>query len=300
MQGDRHIARERAGTMIVRKAIALSWVVLTVLLWTGLYASALAQDGKMEMTVDKIVAKANQVAYYAGKDGRADVSMTITDSQGRERKRRFIVLRRDDPPPEGKDFADPDTYCADQRLYVYFRRPADVNKMVFMVHKHVVGDDDRWLYLPALDNVKRIAASDRRTSFVGSDFFYEDVSGRNINEDTHKLVETTDNFYVLKNVPKDPKSVEFGSFTTYIHRKTFVMVKAEYFDKKGEKYREYEAQKVELIQNHQTVTKSRMKDLRTGSQTVLEYSDVKYDIGLPEDIFTERYLRSAPKEYLKK
>jgi len=285
---------------MARKAVAQPLIVLAVLFWAGLCCNALAQDGKAEMTVDEIVAKANQVAYYAGKDGRADVFMTITDSQKRERARRFIVLRRDALPPEGKDFADPDAYCADQKLYVYFRRPADVNKMVFMVHKHIVGDDDRWLYLPSLDNVKRIAASDRRTSFVGSDFFYEDVSGRNINEDTHELVKTTDDFYILKNVPKDPKSVEFGSYTAYIHRKTFVMVKVEYLDKKGEKYREYEAQKVELIQGHQTVTKSRMKDLRTGGQTVLEYSAVKYDIGLPENIFSERYLRNAPREYLKR
>ena len=130
------------------------------------------------------------------------VKMTITDDQGREREREFTILRR-----------DADDTDREQKFYVYFHQPADVRDMVFMVWKHVGADDDRWLYLPALDVIKRIAASDERTSFVGSNFFYEDVSGRGIEEDNHELVETTDVYYVLKNTPKDPGAVEFDSYT---------------------------------------------------------------------------------------
>ena len=56
---------------------------------------------------------------------------------------------------------------------------------------------------------------------------------------------------------------------------------------------------VKEIQGHMTVTKSQMTDLRTGDSTVLEYQTVEYDVGLPEDLFTERYLRAAPADYLK-
>ncbi len=104
-----------------------------------------------------------------------------------------------------------------------------------MVWKNVNQEGDRWLYLPALDLVKSIAASDERTSFVGSDFFYEDVSGRGFDEDKHTLIETTENYYVVENLPKNPKSVEFASYKAWIHRKTFLPVKIVYFDKKGEK-----------------------------------------------------------------
>jgi len=82
-------------------------------------------------------------------------------------------------------------------------------------------------------------------------------------------------------------------------KETFLAVKIEYFDSKGEKYREYKALNVEYIQDYPTVTKAKMNDLRTGSETVLEYSNVKYNIDLPENIFTERYLRRAPLKYLK-
>ncbi len=237
--------------------------------------------------VNEIVKKANHSAYYKGKDGRAKVKMTIKDAQGRERNRELTILR--------KNMDDKDE---EQRFYVYFHQPADVRDTVFMVHKHVGKDDDRWLYLPALDVVKRIAASDERTSFVGSHFFYEDVSGRGIEEDNHELIETTQNFYVLKNTPKNPQSVEFDSYKVYVHKGTFLPIKAEY-EKNGKVYRVMEALEVKEIQGYPTVVKMKMSDTNIGGETILEYSDVKYDIGLSDDIFTERYLRKPPREYLK-
>ncbi len=243
-----------------------------------------------------IVEKANLVAYYQGKDGRADVSMTITDKQGRARTRKFTILRWDAPGPAG---GDADAHCGDQKFYVYFEEPADVAKMVFMVWKHVGKDDDRWLYTPGLDLVTRIAASDERTSFVGSDFFYEDVSGRGVDEDTHELLETSDHYYVLKSTPKDPKKVEFAYLKSWIIKSNFLPRQIEFFDAKGEKYREYKVEGVKKIQDFWTVTKASMSDLRTGSKTVLEYGEVKYNIDLPEDVFTERYLKRRPRKYLK-
>ena len=260
-----------------------------------------AETPKKELSVQQIIDNTNRVAYYQGKDGRARVSMTITDAQGRKRTRVFTILRWDQPPPKDTEKTiPPDAYCKDQKFYVYFHRPADVNKMVFMVHKHVDKNDDRWLYLPALDLVKRIAAADKRTSFVGSDFLYEDVSGRNVNADVHELTKTTKNYYVLKNTPKKPKEVEFAYYIMWIHRKTFIPVKIEYFDHKGKKYRIYEALKVETIQKRPTITKARMQNLKTKGQTVAEYTGVKYDIGIPKEIFTERFLRRPPQKYLRK
>jgi Outer membrane lipoprotein-sorting protein len=247
-------------------------------------------------SVDEIIHKTNYVAYYQGQDGRAKVKMTITDSQNRVRNREFTILRKDMPET---DNLENNAYLGDQKMYVYFSRPSDVNKMVFMVWKHPGKDDDRWLYLPALDLVKRIAATDKRTSFVGSDFLYEDVSGRNLEEDTHELIGTDENYYILKNVPKNPDSVEFSHYIMYIHKLSFLPIQTEYYNKKGDKYKVYTALKVETIQGYPTITKSEAKNLQTAGKTVMEYSKVVYDVGLPEEIFSERYLRKAPKKYLR-
>ncbi|MFC4348493.1 outer membrane lipoprotein-sorting protein [Kordiimonas lipolytica] len=245
-------------------------------------------SGAFAMPVDEVVAKANHAAYYQGADGKAKVSMTITDTQGRTRTREFTILRRDGEPDD-----------AAQKFYVYFRGPADVAKTVFMVWKKPEADDDRWMYLPALDLVKRIAASDERTSFVGSHFFYEDVSGRSPEEDNHELVEETDNYYVLKNTPKDKGAVEFDHYIAYIHKATFLPVQIKYFDEQGENYRTYDALKVDMVNGIPTVTAARMSDSRIGGSTEMRYSDVSYDQGIDEDIFSERYLRNPPRRELR-
>ncbi len=278
---------------ILRAALGIM-VVSLILIVVG---NAAEKEKASSPAVKEIVDKTNRAAYYQGKDGVAQVSMIIKDKQGRSRNREFIILRRDEADP--KTGKAEDSYMGDQKFYVYFKRPADVNKMVFMVWKHPGGDDDRWLYLPALDLVKRIASSDKRTSFVGSDFFYEDVSGRDINADQHELVKTTDKYYVLKSTPRDPDSVEFKYFTMWIHRDDFIPVKIEYFDKSGRKYREYEALEIKNVQGYPTITKARLKNLKTGGETTVAYRDVKYDIGLPESIFTERYLRRPPRKYMR-
>jgi outer membrane lipoprotein-sorting protein len=213
--------------------------------------------------------------------------MTITDGRGRTRDREMTILRRD--VVKG----------GDQKFFVYFTRPSDVRNMAYLVWKHTGKDDDRWLYQPALDLVKRIAAGDKRTSFVGSDFLYEDVSGRGVEEDAHELLRTEEKAYVIRNTPKDKGGVEFAHYDVWIDRGTFLPVKAEYFDRGGKGYRLVEALEVKDIQGKPTVTKSKASNLETGGSTVSEFREVKYDIGLPDDIFSERYLRQAPRQWLK-
>ena len=241
------------------------------------------------LTVDQIVSKANIAAYYPGKDGKAKVNMVITDKSGKVRKREFIILRRN--PKE----------AGDQKFYVYFKAPADVRKMAYLVWKHVdeKKDDDRWLWLPALNLKKRIAPGDKRTSFAGSDFFYEDVSGRSLKEDKHELIETTDTQYKIKSTPVKADAVEFAYYYVWIDKDTFLSRKAEYFDSQNKKYRIVESVKVKTIGGFATVIEAKASDLESGSVTVNTFSGVKYDLGLKDKLFTERYLKRPPKEVRK-
>ncbi len=238
-----------------------------------------------EMSVEDIVKRANLVAYYAGKDGVADVKMTITDSQGRTRERQLRILRYDEE--DG----------GEQKYYVYFFKPADVSKMVFMVWKHFGQDDDRWLYLPALDLVRRIAATDKRSSFVGSHFVYEDVSGRSLEVDTHELVETTDTAYKIKNTPKETAGVEFAYYFVWIDKVNFMPMKAEYYNDKNELVRQIEVKEVKDVQGNPTVVRSVAQDVQRNGTTEMVFENVQYDVGLETDIFAERYLRQAPAKW---
>jgi outer membrane lipoprotein-sorting protein len=245
--------------------------------------------GAMEpKTANEIVAAANLASYYAGQDGRSEVRMIIRDAQDREQRRQFTVLRKN--VEQG----------GDQDFLVVFSRPSDVRGMVYLVKKHVDRDDDRWLYLPGLDLVKRISAGDKRTSFVGADYFYEDVSGRNPAEDTHELIKSTGEHHVLRHVPKDKGSVEFASYITWIDRGTLLPMKIEYEDSRGEVYRRVEVLEVSDVQGHPTVTKSRVSNLGSGGHTDMQFRFIGYDLGMSEDVFTERSLRNPPKQWLQR
>ena len=237
---------------------------------------------------DEIIAKADIASYYAGADGRSEVRMIISDAQGREQRRQFTVLRRDVDE------------AGDQQFLVVFSQPSDVRNTVFLVNKHIDKDDDRWLYLPGLDLVKRVSAGDKRTSFVGAHYFYEDVSGRRPSDDAHELIETTDTFYILSHTPKDPGRVEFSSYSTWIDRQTFLPMKIEYTNAAGDIYRRVEVFEVAEFDGHPTVTTSRVSDLLTGGKTDMQFRYIKYDVGIPDSVFTERSLRTPPRDWLKR
>lgn len=253
--------------------------------WTATLLAASAVGAFAELSVDEIVSKANQAAYYAGNDGRAEVEMSIIDKSGSTRTRKFALLRMN-------------TGDGTQKFYVYFKEPADLYKQVFLVWKEVDEgkEDSRWMWLPALNLKRSIAPGDKRTSFVGSDFVYEDVSGRNLKEDAHELAETTETQHIVKNTPKNPGSVEFSYYTVAIDKETFLPRRAEYYDKNGKLYRTVEATKVETIQGFPTVVESVVKDLNTGGSTVNKFTNIEYNIGLKEELFTERFLRRPPRE----
>ncbi|CAN2039281.1 Outer membrane lipoprotein-sorting protein domain-containing protein [Candidatus Magnetomoraceae bacterium gMMP-15] len=270
--------------------------ILTV--FFGISTGIIFAQEQAELTVDEIVRKANHAALYQGHDLKGKITMVITDKQVRTRRKEFNTLRKNDSENN-----------KDQKYFVYFNSPADVRKMVFMVHKHadLNKDDDRWLYMPSLDLVKRIAASDKRTSFVGSDFVYEDISGRSPLEDSHELIRTTNEHYIIKNTPKNPEGVEFEYYVVYINKKTFIPMEMKYFKKGNRLYRVIKSKKIESIEAQEddkrmsffTVTESVAKDLENGSKTEMSFSKIRYNIGLDDKIFTERYLRRPPRDAMR-
>jgi len=239
-----------------------------------------------ETDVAEIINQANLASFYAGDDGRSDARMIIVDAKDNKQMRQFVILR--------KDVED----GGNQQFLVVFSRPSDVKDTVFLVHKKVAEEDDRWLYLPALDLEKRISASDNRTSFVGSDFFYEDVSGRNTSYDNHQLLKQDGQYYYLQSTPKDPGSVEFASYTMQIDKTTHLPMLIEYQDQQGEVYRRVEVVEVADVQGHPTVMKSKVSNLKTGGHTLLEFRRPTYDLGMEDEVFTIRSLRNPPKNWL--
>ncbi len=255
-------------------------------------ASLLSFQGTAHaLTPDEVMKKSQAAFLYPGKDSKIRVMMRLIGKEGKERVREMTMLR--------KNFGESG---GDQKYFIYFYQPSDVREMTFMVWKYPKKDDDRWLFIPALNMVRRIAASDRRSSFVGSDFTYEDVSGRDIEDDTHSILKEEKagnrDCYVIKSVPKDEKGTDYAYKLSWIDKERWLPLKEEYQSKKGELQKVFTADEVKEVSGLWTITRRTMKNMESGHRTEVTFEKVEYNLGVEDDLFTERFLKKAPKKWI--
>ena len=169
--------------------------------------------GKAELaSAIQIIEKSQRAFYYQGRDVKADVVMELIASSGGTRTRVMTMLRLNET--EGEN----------QKYFIYFHEPGDVRRVTFMVWKYPKKEDDRWIFVPAVDLIRRIAADDKRANFVGSDFTYEDVSGRDATSDSHSLLRSEKledrDCYVIQSTPIEP--AEYTKRLSWIDHKTLL------------------------------------------------------------------------------
>jgi len=259
-------------------------VLVSIILFSYMLSPALlhAEDAT------EIVKKSQNAFFYPGKDMQARVKMTLTGKTGQQRLRELTMLRKNS---DGRD----------QKYFIYFHSPGDVRGTSFMVYKYSGKDDDRWLFIPAINLVTRIASRDSRSSFVGSDFTYEDVSGRDIESDNYKYVreDTLDGkpVHVIESTPKS--STEYIKKISWIDKATYIPLKEEYYDVQGSLYKVFTAEKVDTVGGLPAVTKRTMSNIKSGHKTEVVFENISYNVGLSDDIFSERYLRKPPEKWIK-
>ncbi|MCL5023016.1 MAG: outer membrane lipoprotein-sorting protein [Nitrospirae bacterium] len=242
------------------------------------------------LTADDVMKKSQAAFLYPGKDFKARVVMKLISEGGQERVREMTMLRKNYGAPGGE-----------QKYFIYFFQPADVKDMTFMVYKYPGRDADRWLFVPAISMVRRIAAKDKYSSFVGSDFTYEDVSGRDLSEDTHALIKEDKyngkDCYVVKSAPK-AADMEYSYKLSWIDKTDFLPIKEEYYDKRGELYKVFTADEIKAVKGFPTIMKRTMKNLQSHHMTQVTYLKADYNIGIEDNLFSERFLKQPPKKWI--
>ena len=223
-----------------------------------------------------------------GRDSRADLRMKLFDRRGRARDRALtlLTLRR----AEG------------DRSLIRFTYPKDIRGTGFLVWEHPKGDDERFLYLPSLGRVRRIAGSEAQESFVGSDFSYEDISGRELDDYTYALLEENASWsapggqprpaYRLESRRKDT-SVEFPRVVSLVLKDSYVVVQADVYNRRSEKQKVYTVGRLEQVQGIWTVLASVMTNDLDRTRTELAVDRIAYNTGLTESAFSRRELEGA-------
>jgi Outer membrane lipoprotein-sorting protein len=241
-----------------------------------------------------------------GRDSRQSMRMKLFDRHGRVRDRALtiVALRGRDLP------AASSTAPAGDRLLVRFTYPNDIRGTSFLVWEHPnAGDDDeRFLYLPSLGRVRRIAGAETQESFVGSDFTYEDIGGREFDEYSYAFAGpdaanaswtpssggAARPAWRLESKRKDA-SAEFPRVVSLILKDAFVVVAADIYNRRNEKQKVYTVRRLEQIQGIWTVMESEMTNGLEKTRTELAVDAATYNVGLKESDFSRRELERAVK-----
>jgi len=188
---------------------------------------------------------------------------------------------------------------------MFFLTPADVKNTGFLTYDYEDSskDDDQWLYLPELRKVKRIASSDKSSSFMGSDFTYSDMTSRNVQDYTYKIMKEPTikghKTWQMLVVPKTEKTIDETGYTksiVFVRQDNFVIVQALNYIKIGKKLKYMMVTGLEKIDGIWTTTKIQMvtkKGKKTLHKTIFEFSDIKYNQDLEESFFSTRTIEQG-------
>jgi outer membrane lipoprotein-sorting protein len=184
------------------------------------------------------------------------------------------------------------------RSVIIFQSPASVAGTRFLTIENAGKDDDRWIFLPGLGKVRRIAASEGSGSFVGTDLSYDDVSSqdRNADLDNHRILREEKlrgaDCYVIESTPKDP-GYQYSKMIHYIDKANFVNYKIELYDKRGNQVKLLEILDLKDMQGRLTAMTTKMTTLAAGTSTTINVDIIKYDENIPEGVFTTTFLETG-------
>lgn len=184
----------------------------------------------------------------------------------------------------------------DKRLII-FNHPRDVKGTAFLVFTKKIGNDDQWLYLPALKRVKRIAANNKSGPFVGSEFSYEDLSSQEVEKYTYnylrdEIIDGIDS-YVIERFPEDVKS-GYTRQVVWIDKNEYRTLRTDYYDRKGEILKTFTVHDFKLYKDHYwRADRFVMINHQTGKSTDLVWNDYEFSKGLGERNFDRNSLQRA-------
>ncbi|HAG15873.1 MAG TPA: outer membrane lipoprotein-sorting protein [Bacteroidales bacterium] len=209
------------------------------------------------------------------------LTMTLINKSGETRVRTI--------KQNTKDFGDV------EKNIMFFITPADVKNTSFMnwTYTDATKSDDQWIYLPALKKTKRISSESKSDYFMGSDFTYDDLGDRKVEDDTHKLIgkETLDGkeCYIVESVSKD-KSYMYSKTVTWVVKDHFIELKKEFYDEEGEKLKVQHIKKYGDFDGFYIKILEEMVNVQDKHSTSLFFENINISVNLPEDLFTERML----------
>ncbi|MCK4922242.1 MAG: outer membrane lipoprotein-sorting protein [Bacteroidales bacterium] len=256
------------------KNLKITTAIIAIMFAIGLSPEALSQSLTGKQIIEKVYNRAT------GNDQTSDLSMTLINRSGSQRVREIKQFTMDMGDVE--------------KSIMFFLSPADVKNTSFMSWAYDSDQsDDQWIYLPALKKTKRISSDSKSDYFMGSDFTYDDLGDRKLEDDTHKLLreETIEGkeCYVVESIPVD-EDYMYSKTLVWVNKANFIGVKKEFYDEDEDLLKTLSIKDVKKISDIWVITNSEMKNVQKNHKTIISLKNVEINTSISAAKFSERMM----------
>lgn len=254
----------------------------------ALAAASLPGTARAQATPDATEIMAGNYLANRFEDSTSSATFQLVNKSGARRVRETFGATQSDG------------HGMDTRRMTRFLSPPDIRNTVTLLAEHSAGDDDMWIYLPAMKKTRRLTASNKSESFVGTDLSYGDVIGHRVADWSHRLrpAAETDppNCWVVESRPVNASVQEVSGYSlrvSWIDRDSLLAMKTEFHDPNRQLL------KVATLSNPVEVDRTRHRwqpmhmevlNVQTGHRTLIDWKDFKANQGVRGEYFTPRYL----------
>jgi outer membrane lipoprotein-sorting protein len=182
----------------------------------------------------------------------------------------------------------------DSRSVLRFTAPAEVKGVALLVVNHPDRASDQWMWTPAIERDRRIALQDRSTRFFGTDFSFEDLEERDVNQYEYSLAgeETVEGAacWKIQSQPKEAKSSQYTRSMVWVRKDNYAFARIDNFIR-DRAVRRLVYANIENVQGIWSARQLEMSDLRRGSRTRLTLDKLQYNVPMKDDDFTLQAIR---------
>ena len=212
------------------------------------------------------------------KDMKSILEMNLINKKGKQRKSSLKSFIKD----------------GGKKQIAWFLTPADDKGIGFLKIEHDKKDDEMRIYLPAFKKVRRISSKKKSDSFMGSDLSYEDLSNRNINDNTYNLLgnEVIDDqdYHILEIKPKKNTNSEYSKHIAWINKSNILPFKEDSYDKSNKLLKQKYFHFIKINDYH-VIDTMKVFNVQKNHNTVLTFKDIKINSNINDNIFQEKNLK---------
>jgi negative regulator of sigma E activity len=184
-------------------------------------------------------------------------------------------------------------------VYMEVLAPQDVSGTRFLMKDRAEGSDEQFIYIPAVKRAIKVSEETRKQPFLGSDFYIADLVKPDINAYDYTFVGEEEvggrKTKLVQATPRNPDGEIYSKTISALDPQELVIVRTQFFDKKGQLFKVLTVKKIEKIDGNVTPTEQEMADVPGATSSTLIVKDVKYGVELNDGMFDRMYMTQERK-----